>query len=259
MKISAIADIHVKDSNSINYQFLLSFLKHEKVQESDTIYLLGDIFDLMIGNHHEYFSEFSQFFALLEDLNKREVKVHYVEGNHDFHLKRLFDKFINQRQLNPDYLQVHPNGLLEKVSGKDVLFIHGDEFGFDNTIISSYRKIIRSKTMQLVANYFINYKMLNYIGKRFSTYSRSKGLKKHSNNTIDRQLKIFHQKMEAIHRLVGSDYIICGHHHIQDIYQSKNGFISINVGEPAKTNSFLHFSGEGEYQFVPILSERLID
>ena len=60
MKISTISDIHVTKEK--NYDYLLSFMNHKRVADSDIIIFLGDIFDLMVGNHQEYINDLKNSF-----------------------------------------------------------------------------------------------------------------------------------------------------------------------------------------------------
>ena len=94
MKFSAISDVHVKTSGDPAEVLLLSFLRNEDVQSSDIIFLLGDIFDLMIGPHSQYFVRFQNFFQEIRRLLLKGKKICYVEGNHDFHIKNLYKKFF---------------------------------------------------------------------------------------------------------------------------------------------------------------------
>ena len=94
MKMAIISDVHAKKSNLESYNFLLSFMKDKRVLDSESIFFLGDIFDLMVGNHIEYIDQYSDFFNALASLLKKKKKVFFFEGNHDFHLRRLFDFFL---------------------------------------------------------------------------------------------------------------------------------------------------------------------
>ena len=49
--ICSISDVHVRSSTDERYISLLRFLDSPEVDSSHFIVLLGDIFDLMIGNH----------------------------------------------------------------------------------------------------------------------------------------------------------------------------------------------------------------
>ena len=70
MKFAAISDIHVKIAGDNAEKLLLSFLRNPEVQSSDVILLLGDIFDLMIGPHTQYFLRFQAYFDEIKLLIK---------------------------------------------------------------------------------------------------------------------------------------------------------------------------------------------
>src|SRR5690606_2671583 len=92
MKISAISDVHVKDTNDKAHALLVDFFAHPLVQDSDYILLLGDIFDLMCGPHEEYLRKYQEIFSKMDELQKKGKKIFFFEGNHDVHLEKLFKK-----------------------------------------------------------------------------------------------------------------------------------------------------------------------
>jgi UDP-2,3-diacylglucosamine hydrolase len=89
MSLVMISDIHVKNEKDENYEILCRFLTHPQVQKSDYIFLLGDIFDLMCGDHEQYFQKYKFFFDQLKNLLKQRKTIYYIEGNHDFHLQNF--------------------------------------------------------------------------------------------------------------------------------------------------------------------------
>ena len=94
MKFAAISDIHVKTAGDKADVLLLAFLQNPEVQSSDVILLLGDIFDLMIGPHTQYFVRFQSYFDEIKSLLKKGKRICYIEGNHDFHIRELYKKFF---------------------------------------------------------------------------------------------------------------------------------------------------------------------
>lgn len=56
MKYAVISDVHVKHPGDNAEKLLLTFLRNDEVRSSDAIFLIGDIFDLMVGPHSQYFS-----------------------------------------------------------------------------------------------------------------------------------------------------------------------------------------------------------
>ena len=68
MKISTISDVHIKDAGDEKSKKIISFFCHPLVQDSDIIFLLGDIFDLMVGPFKEYRSKYKDVFDKMKEL-----------------------------------------------------------------------------------------------------------------------------------------------------------------------------------------------
>ena len=253
MIFTAISDVHVKNNYSKEYQLLLSFLGNRKVVASSAIYFLGDIFDLMVGNHKGYFRDYKEFFDALEILIRRGVKIHYVEGNHDFHIKELFESFVNFRKIDRNFLIVHETRHTEIVGEKKILFAHGDEFVFEKMPWPFYRSFIKSKAVKFIANNLVSYGFLQSLGKKMSFWSRSRNQKKEYNkNPPAERLKFFRENIESIKNISNYDYVILGHSHLQDCFVTSKGLKYYNLGDPRETSSFLYFDSNGDVSFNSI-------
>ena len=169
MAISIISDIHVKAGDQ-SLDCLLAFMKNKKVLSSTAIYFLGDIFDLAVGFHQEYYEDYKEFFDALETILNKGISVHYFEGNHDFHLKKLFYHFIRQKNLDKKLFNYHRNYFEEFVLGKKIFFSHGDSLGKSPLMDRIYRRIIKSFVIRFVANWMMPYSILNYVGQRASEF-----------------------------------------------------------------------------------------
>jgi UDP-2,3-diacylglucosamine hydrolase len=127
-----IADAHYPHFGSR----LLEVLEAIESGEIDTpqLILMGDIFDLLFGcgNYIQSFSK-DAIEALNRVSNKKEVI--YLEGNHDFYLKRVFR--------NIKIYSIAKQPLKMRLGSKLVMLSHGDKFevGIGYKIYSS---LIRS-------------------------------------------------------------------------------------------------------------------
>src|SRR5690606_27550889 len=170
MRISAISDVHVKEENDQAFDLLLKFLKHPLVRESNYVVLLGDIFDLMCGNHIEYLYEFEEIFSEIDRLANTGVKVLFFEGNHDLHLSKLL-----RRRIKNTNFEIHSKPKIIEAENKKYYFSHGDEHEVENKAYQRYKKIISSKPLEFVANYCVPYLLLKTIGEKASEKSRKRG------------------------------------------------------------------------------------
>ncbi|WP_201352765.1 UDP-2,3-diacylglucosamine diphosphatase [Hydrogenimonas urashimensis] len=110
-----IADAHYASYQPRLYDFLAS------VKESDLpsqLVLMGDIFDLLFGDAPNSIEPNRKMVDLLKRISLR-TEILYLEGNHDFGLKRIFADAIRivERQKQP---------LILSVEGRTVALHHGD-------------------------------------------------------------------------------------------------------------------------------------
>lgn len=230
MRLSAISDVHVKAPHDEADKLLMRFLTHPLVASSEYVLLLGDIFDLMAGDHPEYLRLFSHIFDRLDELLKQGKKIYFSEGNHDVHLERLFLKRWPGRELVPSQ-----KPFIEIIDGKIYYFSHGDEHEVDNLSYQRYMRFIQSPPLRFVANHVMPYRVLNFLGERASKGSRKKGSKIFNEEGVRER---FRQGVAAT--TSGQyDFVIGGHSHVKDVYSfGKSKYV--NNGYALRSKSFIH-------------------
>lgn len=232
MKIATISDIHVKNPHDYSDKLLQKFINHSFTQDSDYIFFLGDIFDLMCGPHDQYLEAYKHFFESLEILVKKNKKVFFVEGNHDVHLDKLFKKYFCFENIT-----VSQNPIFLTLENKKYLFSHGDEYDFDNLSYHRYKKFIFSPPLRFIANYVMPFALLNYMGQKASVISRKAGKKKFDFERVKEKFRY------GVEKICGQDeleIIVGGHSHVQDLYKMKNQkSIYINNGYIPVTKNFI--------------------
>ncbi len=251
MPLVSISDIHVKSPQDERYQLLLKFLNHEVTQKADQIFLLGDIFDLMVGPHPEYFDIYPEFFTSLTNLVRKNKIVHYFEGNHDLHIKKLFLNLLKKENMSDKLLQFHSGPWTYAIHGKNYYFSHGDELEPGNYSYKIYKKILMSKPMELVISEVAPFKLVDYIGTNASKLSRSKG-KRTYNEEKNRQ-KFRQGAIEKAHGQY--EFIIAGHSHIQENIELKGrekSFRYVNNGFLPQSRSFISIDHH-EVKFISLV------
>ena len=253
MKFAAISDVHVLDSGDEAYKLLLSFITNPLVRKCDSIFFLGDIFDLMVGRHQEYLNEFADFFLQVSDLAGNNVKIHYFEGNHDFHLRRLFNSFLAKREDSPGIFFYHKGSYREKIDGKEFLFCHGDEIQPGQYGYIFYKRFVNNLFMEYVADYIMPYKILHHYGESASQASRKKNFEKYNELAMKSGLK---EKIkigsENEWRALKFDVMVCGHSHIKEMYESQLKFSYINNGFALESKTFIYHE-DGKQRFEKLV------
>lgn len=113
-----VADAHLKSPYSQEYIDMVNFLK-KILDDKDlsALFILGDFFDFFVGFPHTVFYEHLEILGLLKQLENRGVSIFYIEGNHDFFLKKL-NKYGSKINFVPQKIAIN--------LGEKIYLTHGD-------------------------------------------------------------------------------------------------------------------------------------
>ena len=255
MKFSAISDVHVKRSGDPAEVLLLAFLKNPDVQSSDVILLLGDIFDLMIGPHSQYFSRFQDYFSEIKKLLLKGKKICYVEGNHDFHIQNLYSKlFLVNKELDSSLFAMSSSFVFLDAN-KRIHFSHGDDMELNNPNYKMFKRLVTSGPLKYYANYLMPHFLIKSIGEYSAEKSRKRNNKRYTEDSDLTSVRDnFRLSAEALYKINPNEIIVCGHSHVKDIYHSENGFQYVNNGYAQHTKTYISIEN-GNISFKPIFSE----
>ena len=243
MKISAISDVHVKAPGDEADRLLNQFLDHPEVRTSQHVLLLGDIFDLMTGQHDQYLRDYGHIFRKMDDLVKMGIKVHFFEGNHDVNLQKLFRKFWPNEEVTSQLLPE-----IQNWDGKSYYFSHGDEHEIHNQSYQRYKKFINSKPLHFVANYLMPYAVLKFVGERASVRSRKKGSKSFNEQAVREKFR------EGVSHVTGRkyDFVLGGHSHVKDEFMLEGGkCLYLNNGYALRSRTFICIN-QHQHSFIPL-------
>lgn len=250
MKFCTISDIHSHPFKPEYQELLRRFLNHPEVKNCQKIYLLGDIFDVMVGHHPEYFKLYNDFFDEIGKLAQQGIEIHYFEGNHDFHLKKLFKTYSQQR--NIENIHVHTHHLIQHMDGKKFYFSHGDDIEIGKFKYKSYKLFIKSLPLEFVANYVVPFKLLDWMGNTASQNSKKQNHNRYNDTDFCEQTKnTFRFSATKAYKKQHFDFLFCGHAHISDLWISPDGFTYINGGPAFLTQQFALYEN-GKVQFIKL-------
>lgn len=129
-----ISDLHLEENRPALTRAFLHFLEHQ-APAAETLYLLGDIFDLWVGDdamtpfHHA-------MAAALKRLADQGTRVMLMHGNRDFMLGQDFCKAAGATLL-PDPTVINPYG-------QPILLMHGDLLCTQDVHYQRMRRILRN-------------------------------------------------------------------------------------------------------------------
>jgi UDP-2,3-diacylglucosamine hydrolase len=129
-----ISDLHLAaDRDDIN-QCLFTFLS-EQVPQADALYVLGDLFEVWIGDDDK--NSFTLSIAkAFNALRQSGVPVYFIHGNRDFLIRERFAKQAG--------FKILPEQVVIDLYGEPTLIMHGDELCTKDIEYQNFRKKARS-------------------------------------------------------------------------------------------------------------------
>ncbi len=188
------------------------------------LFLMGDIFDLLIGGL-EYSYILNQ--TIIDTINRLSnfIDIHYIEGNHDFNLHSIFPNVI-----------IYPRAsqpLFMSYNGKRVGLSHGDIYGCGvaHDIMS---RVIRSRIFVTVT-------------KPLQRCLINRQVKILAKKSISHKIDRFKELADTIIASYGeTDIIVEGHLHQARIYQDYISLPSLAV------HSQIGVASDKEIEFIDI-------
>jgi len=148
-----ISDLHLSaDRQDIN-NCLFRFLQTEAVR-ADALYILGDLFEVWIGDDNV--TPFSESIAAALKSLSASVPIYFIHGNRDFAIRQAFADRAG--------MTILPEQYVINLYGRRALLMHGDELCTRDVEYQKFRKKSRSwwwprlmlllplKTRQKIAN-----------------------------------------------------------------------------------------------------------
>jgi len=144
MRTIFLADAHLTAPDEPNYRLLLRFL-HELQGNTETLYIMGDLFDFWLGFPSNPFRQYDEVLDALQALVNSGCRLVYFEGNHDFHMGPVF-----RQQLGAE---VHSGPAVMTVQGRRLFLCHGDQINRRDRAYRLLRLLLHNRLAALALNY----------------------------------------------------------------------------------------------------------
>lgn len=216
MRTLFLADAHLRQETDDNYRLLMQFLAGLR-GETETLYILGDLFDFWIGYPRSAFPHYLPLLESLEELKRSGTRIVYLEGNHDFHLGPVFTHEIG--------VEVHEGPTEIRLGGKRVHLCHGDQINRRDHAYRLLRSVFRSalvKRLIRIVPPSIPFRIADLTGKKSKA---GYGVRKHRWD-YGALLRDYAAERFA----EGFDAVVAGHFHIPLIEESPAGTI-VSLGD----------------------------
>jgi UDP-2,3-diacylglucosamine hydrolase len=224
------SDLHLTQLDSELGSAFLRILSEPQTHE-DAVVFAGDIFEILVGDSAYFKEKYQQFIDSVEGLLSKGVAVYYIEGNHDFHLSRLFPAGVVFAD-DAISLTLKPgDGSL-----KQIKIEHGDLVDHEDLGYLRLRFLFRSMPVRALAH-VIPGRWIETLASGIAREATRKAKELPENwdaDSRDRLRKVFRSSAEAQHRL-GFDFVVYGHCHDLDEF----GGFYWNMGFPPVHRQFL--------------------
>jgi UDP-2,3-diacylglucosamine hydrolase len=251
MRLLVVSDLHIWGPEDPLYHSLLGLVR-EQAKPGDTLVLAGDVFDLFVGDKKVFLERYSGFFEALTQATAQGVKIHYIEGNHDFLMKRTLARAG---------VQVYPHDVSIELGGKRFFVGHGDLVDKSDYGYRALRMFFRSPLIRVFVKVAPG-EWIDRIGQSSSQRSRAAKPRLPSELPLER-IELVRKAFRnyACERMVeGYDYVVLGHcHDLDQMRFSVDGRPGqyVNVGYPRVHGSFLSWSeGDAEIQREPLPGQK---
>ena len=249
-----ISDVHL-GTPGCQAKFLLDFLKHN---ESDTLYLVGDIIDGWRLKKSIYWPQ-SHNDVVQKILRKarKGTEVVYVPGNHDESIRQFLGLSFGE-------IKVVPEAIHTTADGRKLWITHGDLFDG----VMQYAKWLAyvGDNLYSLILYFNRYLNLLRIRMGLQYWSLSQYLKHQVKNAVS-YIADFEMIMAREARLRGCQGVVCGHIHKAEIRMIDN-LLYCNDGDWVESLTALVETHEGELKIVhwprilddkPVIEEVMVE
>jgi UDP-2,3-diacylglucosamine hydrolase len=232
-----LSDVHLRDAGSVKTKLVVRFLQ-QVASRFERIYILGDLFDVWPGTSAHLVRTYKPVIQALKHLVEDGHSVHYLEGNHDFHLGDYFTDALG--------IQVYPDAITEEWNGQRVCMMHGDLGNPKDLGYRALRYLLRRETVHMVKNFFPQ-EWVYQLGLNSSKLSRK--YQGHFPTKEDLIRQTYRRSAETLFEK-GYDIVLMGHTHIPDDYSTEiNGRKCryINTGDWVRHFTYLEFDGSQFY------------
>ena len=223
-KIAIFSDLHLSKHRHPAHEkiFVETLAKLRDEDECDELWLLGDIFDMMVGPFDFWKKLHPEFFAEIHKWVILNKKITWIQGNHDFYLEEF---------LTREFITVSDNDLIKHYGGCPYYLAHGDLVDKEDQEYMEWRRKTRSPFFRnLLKKIPFKSFVITAIGDALSKKSRKKS-SSYDNSSKFLELKNLFREFSSEKWGYGVRGIFLGHSHVDDLYisEEKNQFY-LNLG-----------------------------
>lgn len=227
-----VADVHLGagPDAALRERLFVDYL-HNLPEDTEALYILGDMFDFWAEYRDVAPRGFVRVLGALAALSDRGVKLVFYPGNHDWWLKGYLESELGMRVVCARYA-------VEEIGGLKVCIGHGDGVGERSSHERLMYKMFRSRILIALLR-SLHPRWVFGFAKRWSSSSR----RHHDTNPWYGESPVvgFAREYARDHKV---DAFVFGHDHVEGKVLLEDGTPVYLLGDWAKSQSGLYFSGK---------------
>lgn len=225
MRVAIFSDLHLNSTlRPAHESIFINSLRSLRSQNCDELWLLGDIFDFMLGPFDFWTQLHAEFFSEIQNWIKENRKVLWIQGNHDFYLEGL---------LSPMGIEVSDSEIIRQVGSRSVYLAHGDLINSEDHAYMKWRRFTRSRGFREYLGLIpevLRKKIIPLVGKRVSDHSRKASGPAHQSPSTSLMFREYAQSQWEN----GHNGVCLGHSHqeelIEELIHGNKHHFYLNLG-----------------------------
>ncbi|MBD3671445.1 MAG: UDP-2,3-diacylglucosamine diphosphatase [Gammaproteobacteria bacterium] len=134
-----VSDLHLTTERPASGQAFLDLLESDQARQAEALYILGDLFEIWLGDD-AVVDEYRSYIEALKRLSESGVPLYFIQGNRDFLTKSGFEAMTGARILD--------HHTVIDLYGIPTLLMHGDLLCTDDVDYLKFRDMILSRQWQ---------------------------------------------------------------------------------------------------------------
>lgn len=219
-RIAVFSDVHLTTSHPARTRAFVKTLRELASESLTDLWLLGDIFDLLVGGYGFWHDQYPEVWQALDALRARGTRIVWLEGNHDFHLDALCRR--HGIEVRDEVLQLTVGRAQHRV-----YLAHGDLVNLTDEAYLRWRGFTRAPWFRQVLDLtpdFIARRLLQPAAEAASRSSRKRS------RDPEAWIQNFYREFAAARLREGFRGVFLGHCHVADLYRPESGGFYLNLG-----------------------------
>lgn len=238
-----ISDIHLRGLQDARERHFIHFLEMQAPSLLRLV-IVGDLFDFWVGHKTVIYHAYWPILHVLMELREQGVEIHYLEGNHDFHLGTFFKETLG--------CHIYTDEAHINFDGVRISLYHGDKANKKELRYRCIRAFLRSWFVRLALK-CVHPDVIWKIGHKASSLSHRYHPKKENERRA--VMALYRDFAETKLKTTGSDVVLVGHSHYPDeaVFKFHNKEATYyNLGDWVTHFSYLEFENSHfQLKFLP--------